>query len=152
MIYWFIGQPGCGKTTLAKLFKNKLKKHLYKSVVHFDGDDLRILFGGLYKSEHFTKEYRVEQTRQLQKILAHIDGQGPEIDVIVSTVNPYRDVRDDFKKSHVNVTEIYVTKTDIRGREAFNAIDFEVPLERFVHIDTTGKTPEQSVTELWEKL
>lgn len=151
MIYWFIGQCGVGKSTLAKLAKTTLQQYHYKHAVHFDGDDLRRMFGGLYRPENFTREYRKDQTCQLQKLLAHIDKQG--IDVVVSTVNPYRDVREEFKKSHRdNIIEIYVTKTDDRGREAFNASDFEPPLSNFIHIDTTGKTPEQSLNELWEKL
>lgn len=150
MIYWFIGQPGTGKSTLAKLAKITLQQYHSKNVVHFDGDDLRTMFGGLYKPENFTKEYRKEQTRQLQKLLAHIDKQG--VDIVVSTVNPYRDIREDFKKSHIQIIEIYITKSDERGREAFNASDFEPPWENFIHIDTTGKTPEQSINELWEKL
>jgi hypothetical protein len=110
-----------------------------------DGDDLRRIVGGSYSKDHFTKEYRIEQTRVLQRFVAHLDDQG--IDVIVSTVNPYRDVREEFKRSR-DVQEIYVTTTDIRGREGFHTKDFEPPLDNYHHRPTGGKfSEEQAFTE-----
>jgi dephospho-CoA kinase len=42
MIYWLTGQPGHGKTTLAKLFKEHLEvNYKHKKKMHIDGDDLR---------------------------------------------------------------------------------------------------------------
>ena len=46
MIYWFTGQPGAGKTTLANMLKEELEKirnSVYK-VYRIDGDDMRELF------------------------------------------------------------------------------------------------------------
>ena len=40
MIYWFTGQPGHGKTTLAKALIAQLKRGGY-TPYHIDGDDLR---------------------------------------------------------------------------------------------------------------
>jgi len=151
MIYWFIGQPCCGKTTLAKLLATKLR--VGYRVLHLDGDDLRKIFGNDkgYATETFTKEWRNEQTRILQKLVRLVCSQG--IVVIVSTVNPYRDVREEFKNDGTGtVVEIYVHKTDIRERESFNAPDFEPPSSNFVSVNTTGKTPEESLKELCQTL
>lgn len=147
MIYWFIGQPACGKTTLAKLF---IRYHYMPKYLFFDGDDLRKIFGNAYAPEHFTREYREEQTRALQRLLAYIADQGT--DIVIATVNPYREIREQFKKSRPDVKEIYVYKTDLRQREGYAVTDFEEPLENFVGINTTGKTPDQSAREIWEKL
>jgi adenylylsulfate kinase-like enzyme len=42
MIYWFTGQPGHGKTVLAKMLKEYIEcNHPTKKLFHIDGDDLR---------------------------------------------------------------------------------------------------------------
>ena len=45
MIYWFTGQPGAGKTTLAKA----MIKECNDNCIHIDGDGLRDLFQNLYQ-------------------------------------------------------------------------------------------------------
>lgn len=149
MIYWFIGQCGCGKTTLAKLLTQTLVEK-NTPTIHLDGDDLRVIFGNKYDSAHFSKEYRTENTRQLQQLVLYLEKQG--VNVVVSTVNPYREVRDSFKETHSQIVEIYVIKSDIRGREHFNANDFEPPVSKYVAVDTTGKVPIESMNELLTKL
>ena len=146
MIYWFIGQPGCGKTTLAKRLKREFDAKGNPSI-HLDGDDLRKIFGYAYLKENFTKEYRIEQTRILQRFAAHLSDQG--IDVIVSTVNPYRDVRDEFKASRIDVREIYVFTAEIRGREHLHVPDFETPHDRCIDILTHEGREEEVFRRLY---
>jgi len=142
MIYWFIGQPGCGKTTLAKRLASELRAK-GSAVLHLDGDNLRKIFAVPYdKPENFTKEYRIEQTRALQRFVAHIADQG--IDVIVSTVNPYRDVREEFKGSRNDVVEIHVFTGEIRGREKYHVPDFELPHGRCIEVLTGGTWDEEA--------
>ena len=151
MIYWFIGQPGCGKTTLARLLKEEMD-NLHFPAIHLDGDDLRKIFG-TYQPEHFTKEYRLEWTRKLQSLVAHLNSQG--VSVIVSTVNPYKDVREEFKLMYpTDMKEIYVYTQTPRVRQEYWCKDFEEPMEnkQTIWIDTTGKTTNQSFDELYPKL
>lgn len=153
MIYWFIGQPGCGKTTLAKM----LKKHfddIDQPSIHLDGDDLRVIFGGAYKTEHFTKEYRDTNTRKLQLFVEHIEKQG--IDVIVSTVNGDRAIREELKARNSKVVEILVenSKPHVRDDRAYS--DFENPIfttGTSIWIDTgSHPNPESSFSQLLIKL
>lgn len=145
MIYWFIGQPGCGKTTLAKLLKSHLDSWNIPSI-HLDGDDLRRIFGGTYKSEHFTREYRNTNTRKLQLFVEHIEKQG--VNVIVSTVNAERCIREDLKNRNPHVLEIYVYNTGLHPREENNYSDFEPPTEEYISIDTNGLTPVDAFTKI----
>jgi adenylylsulfate kinase len=147
MIYWLIGQPGSGKSTLARMIRD----NFMHPCILLDGDDLRVIFANSYEPKHFTKEYRIEQTRILQKLITYIESQN-SVDVIVSTVNPYRDIREEFKATNENVVEIYVWKTVDRGREKFAVAEYEVPLENFISVNTTNKTPEESLDELWDSL
>ena len=95
MIYWFTGQPGAGKTTLANMLKDELEKgrnFVYK-VYRVDGDDIRELF----TNKNYTIEGRVMNVGTAQKIAQYLQNQ--EKDVIVSLVSPYIDQREAFKKA-----------------------------------------------------
>ena len=145
MIYWFIGQPGCGKTTLAKKLKASFDARKIPAL-HLDGDDLRVIFGGTYHKEHFTKEYRDTNTRKLQMFAEHIEKQG--IHVIISTVNSDRAVREELKQRSKTVVEILVVNTGNHVREEYSRNDFEFPLDNFIKIDTNGLTPEIALDKL----
>jgi len=149
MIYWFIGQPGCGKTTLAKLLKAELNAK-GSPAIHLDGDSLRVIFGGTYKQEHFTKEYRDTNTRKLQNFVEYIEAQG--INVIVSTVNGDRAIREELKTRNKSVVEIYVINSGPHVREDRKYSDFEEPMERFIFVDTNGMAPEDALRIVWNKL
>ena len=151
MIYWMIGQPGAGKTTLAKRLKNEFDAK-GNPCIHLDGDDLRKIFSVPYENrDSFTREYRAEQTKLLQNFVSHISDQG--VDVIVSTVNPYRKVRDEFKSSRKDVVEIFVETKDLRGREHLWIKDFEEPSNNFISIRTgNGRSEEESFKFLYSLL
>ena len=68
MIYWFMGQTAVrGKTTLAKKLKDEV---MGDTALYLDGDKLREIFGNCYSKEHFTREWREEQT-QIQRGVTH---------------------------------------------------------------------------------
>ena len=70
---------------------------------------------------------------------------------IITMVSPYRDQREEFKKNN-DVVEVYLHTTDIRGREEFFVPNYELPLENFIDLDSTGLTVEELFNNLMIKL
>ena len=122
MIYWFTGQPGAGKTTLALALKKKI------GGIHIDGDDLRRSLG----SKDYSRKGRSHIIQTAQIMAEWLDSF--DVNVLVSVLAPYREMRENFKQ-RTNVTEIYVHTTEARGREKLFA-DYEPPLESFIDVDT----------------
>ena len=136
MIYWFTGQPGAGKTVLARYLHSYLKMKPFM----IDGDDMRELFS----NKDYSIKGRVENVGTAQRIAHYLHNQGK--DVIVALVAPYVDQREDFKKlvGIENMVEFYVHTSEPRERDHFKAIAYIPPISDYVDIDTTTDTPEQS--------
>lgn len=146
MIYWFTGQPGHGKTVLAKMLKEYIEhNHQHKEVFHIDGDDLREIL----INKDYSKEGRENNIRTAQSIAIYLDSK--RYDVIVSLVAPYRKLREELK-SRADVCEIYVHTTESRERDHFKVQEYEHPLENFIDIDTTIDTPSQSLNKITKQL
>jgi adenylylsulfate kinase len=144
MIYWFTGQPGHGKTTLAKALLAHMKAQGTEAF-HVDGDDLR----ALTTNTDYSRPGREENIRRAQLLARYLQSKGHT--VVVSLVAPYRAIREELKAS-TDVTEVHVHTTETRGREGKHASDYEAPLEHFIDIDTTGKSVETSLQELLEAI
>jgi adenylylsulfate kinase-like enzyme len=144
MIYWFTGQPGAGKTTLA----NHLVTHLHlKKPVLIDGDDIRKIFSNKDYSETGRRK-NVELAQNLAHFL-HDKGHN----VCVALVSPYKDQRDNFKeKFSDNIKEVYVHAFIDRGRTQYHVSDYEKPTEDYIDIDTTNDTEFESYKKLITKL
>ena len=140
MIYWFTGQPGSGKTTLAIALKSALQKRGHP-VVHLDGEFLRALMN----NKDFSKAGRIRNIKAAQQLAAKMQSEG--IVVAASFVSPYRSIREEFKRK-VQVLEIYVHTTDIRGKEAYFVANFEPPQQDFLDIDTTNVSVESCVQKI----
>jgi adenylylsulfate kinase len=143
MIYLFTGQPGSGKTTLAKKLQFWLqtdKKNWRKSVFHIDGDQLRELF----PNKDYSKEGRERNIQKAFDIAKYLDSNGT--DVVISLVSPYREMREQLK-SICKVQEIYCHTKKIRGREEFFALDYEKPIEFFIDLDTS-ELPDNTFSKL----
>src|SRR5438552_2115862 len=125
MIYWFTGQPGSGKTTLALALKQTLEARGY-SVVHVDGDSLR----SVTDNRDYSQVGRKKNIRVAQKLASVLQAQG--FTVIVSLVSPYRRMREEFKKTET-VMEVYVHTNEVRGREAYFVQDYEPPCKDFLN-------------------
>ena len=129
MIYWFTGQPGAGKTTLALALQKELRRHGHVTV-HLDGDLLRIVTA----NQDFSTAGRMKNIRAAQALAEKIHADGAW--VVAAFVSPFRDLREEFKR-RAEVLEIYVHTTEKRGRESYFAEAYEPPLENFLDLDTT---------------
>lgn len=147
MIYWFTGQPGSGKTTLAKILEEKFKENPFNHPYMIDGDDMRELFS----NKDYSIKGRVENVGTAQRIAHYLHNQGR--DVIVALVSPYIDQREDFKKLlGDNIKEIYVHTSEVRDRDHFKAAAYIAPKENFIDIDTTEDTPIQSFKKIFNEI
>ena len=142
MIYWFTGQPGAGKTVLAKmLFQDKLLSY------HIDGDDLR----KLTNNKNYGIEGRVQNVATAQKISHYLNNQRKNI--VVSLVSPYIDQREEFKELLGNqLIEIYIHTNEKRGREHYHVKGYQPPLTNFINVDTTVDTPEESLKKILNEI
>jgi adenylylsulfate kinase len=143
MIYLFTGQPGSGKTTLAKKLQFWLqtdKKNWRKSVFHIDGDQLRELF----PNTDYSKEGRYKNINKAFDIAKYLDNC--DNDVVISLVSPYRELREQLK-AECDTTEIYCHTKKMRGREDKFALDYEPPIQFFIDLDTSD-TPDETFRKL----
>lgn len=136
MIYWFTGQPGSGKTTLAI----ELIKHL-DNTIHIDGDNLR----NILSNYDYTSEGRKQNIKNVLILARFLDYK--KYNVIISVVAPYKDLRDSLKKTN-KVIEIYVHTNEMRGREKYFSKEYQPPTEDFVDIDTDYLSIEESINKL----
>jgi len=150
MIYWMTGQPGAGKTTLAKMlidFIGEFNDPCSRKVYHIDGDNLR----ALTLNQDYSRDGRIRNIEGAQKIAHYLHNEG--CDVIVSVVSPYRWQRDEFKKAlKGSLIEIYVHTSGERERDHFKVDDYEAPVENFIDIDTTEDSPEESLRKIFTQL
>jgi len=147
MIFWLTGQSHAGKTTLANYLKSALMlKNPFQTVHLIDGDDLRTILN----NKDYSENGRRANVYQAIGIAKFLDSQSKN-DVIVSLVSPYKDQRDELKRSN-EVVEIYVHTSDIRGRESYHVSNYQPPTENFIDIDTTGVEEIVSVNEMLTKI
>ena len=140
MIYWMTGQPGHGKTVLSNLFKDTLWLKNNKPTVQVDGDDLR----ELTVNKDYSEQGRINNIRNAQMIAEFCHNK--DMNVIVSLVSPYRWLREEFKeRMKQHIVEFYIVADEPRERDHFHVENYEPPEKNFYLIDTTIKSPEDSV-------
>jgi len=137
MILWLTGQPGSGKTTLAKEIISKFNND---KVINIDGDDIRDVLDNKDYSERGRRK-NIQFAIDMAKVM-----ESKNYSVVVSMVSPYRDMREKLK-SETNVVEFFCHTGKIRGKEEYFVRDYQPPLEDFTDI-VTDKSLEESVDEV----
>ena len=145
MIVWLTGQPGSGKTTLAKALQRRLQETQFSEqedkVVNIDGDGLREVFANL----DYSRAGRLRNISSAILVARWLDANG--FFVIVSLVSPYRYQREELKESNL-VLEVYVHTTLERGRESYFAENYEPPTEDFLDLDTGAKNVDECLYDI----
>ena len=128
MIYILYGQPGSGKTTLAKLLKDHLTKEIIASAVYspklpviIDGDEFRKVF----KRMDYSRKGREDNISAANTVATYISKVESK-DVIMALVNPYEHLRKELKNNNQSkVIEIFLQSSrDLR--KEYHVEDFEI--------------------------
>ena len=131
MIIWLTGQPGSGKTTIAKELMTM--DGAMCQWFHVDGDDIRELFD----NKDYSISGRKKNIELAQMLSQYLHSKGKK--VVVSLVSPYKEQRKLFKqKMGTDLIEVYVHTMEKRGREHFFVDNYEKPTENFIDCDTTN--------------
>lgn len=101
-VYWITGLSGAGKTTIGKLFYEKLKKE-YPNTVFLDGDILRQVFGD---DLGYTREERIKCAMRYAKLCDMLQKQ--DLNVVCCTISMFDSIRDWNRENIENYREIYV--------------------------------------------
>jgi len=140
MIYWFYGQPGSGKTTIAKLLKEHLEYgQVTKPVIHIDGDVMRDVF----QNTDYSEVGRKNNMRKVTTIARFLYTQ--DYHVIISVVGPYKDVRDEL--IDLSPRSFYMFTNEIRGREHYHTDSMEIGAND-IWLCTDDKLPIHTLNEV----
>jgi bifunctional enzyme CysN/CysC len=161
-VLWFTGLSGSGKSTVANLLEKKL--HASGKLTYIlDGDNIR---HGLNRDLGFTDEDRVENIRRVAEVARLMVDAG--LIVLVSFISPFRAERrmarellgqGEFIEVFVDTPFEECARRDPKGLYAkalagkirnFTGVDspYEPPEHPEIHLDTTGKSPEDLVEEI----
>lgn len=134
MIYLLNGQPGSGKTNIAK----ELTK-LVANPIHIEENKLR----DSLNNHDYTHEGKIEFIKNIITIAKYLDNE--QFNVIISVVCPYRYLRESFKKNN-NVKEIYVHNDNLSFIKKKNFCDnYEIPVDNYIDINNTNLSIDESI-------
>jgi adenylylsulfate kinase len=101
-VLWFIGLSGAGKTTTARFVADQLREQ-GRRVELLDGDELRTT---ICKGLGFSREERCENIRRIVYLAKLLARNG--VDVLVSAITPYDEMRELARGELPGYVEIYV--------------------------------------------
>jgi len=163
-VVWMTGLSGAGKTTIALIVVDELKKRGMK-VERLDGDVVR---QSLTRDLGFTAEDRKKNIERVTFVAKLLSRNG--IGAICSFISPYQAVRDDVRANTTNFLEVFidapldvVIERDVKGmyKKAiageipnFTGISdpFEAPEHPDMHLRTDQITPEECARIILNKL
>lgn len=163
-IVWFTGLSGSGKSTLAALLARELALRGIDYEL-LDGDEART---SLCRDLGFTPEHRNENVRRLSYVANLLCKHG--VVTIVAAISPYRQAREEARKSNARFFEVHVDcplptliERDVKGlyRLAlegripnFTGISdpYEAPITPELRLRTDHQSKEQCVALILNKL
>ena len=99
---WFTGLSGAGKSTIAEVVVEELRRRGHK-VELLDGDEVRT---NLSKGLGFSKADRDTNIRRIGWVAAVLARNG--VVSVTAAISPYRDVRDEIRGKIDHFVEVYV--------------------------------------------
>lgn len=161
---WFTGLSGAGKSTLANLVAQELRQRAHRVEI-LDGDEVRT---NLSKGLGFSKEDRDINIRRIGYVCNLLARNG--VIAISAAISPYRDVRDEVRRSHDRFFEVFVRCTldklverDVKGLykkalageiKSFTGVSdpYEEPVNPELIVDSSIETVDQSLGKLLRRL
>lgn len=155
-VLWMTGLSGAGKTTIALILVEELKRRGLK-VERLDGDVVR---ESLTRDLGFTKEDRDKNIERVMFVAKLLSRNG--VACVCSFISPYQAVRDKVRAETTNFIEVFVDaplevvkERDVKGLYEkaiageipnFTGISdpFEAPQNPEIHVRTDEQTPEES--------
>ncbi len=158
---WFTGIPGSGKTTLARMLRERLSD-MGLCVEHLDGDEVR---PWLSPEAGFSREDRLRHLRRVAFVTHLLSRNG--VVVLASFVSPYREARDLARELNGDrFVEVYVKcpvevaverdpkglyrkalKGEIKNMTGIQDV-YEEPLNPEIVVETDRETPEESLEKI----
>lgn len=136
-IYWITGLPNQGKTELGKRLYTLLqteRRNWRKSVFHIDEKDFPDL------------SHHSDITFEIQTISSYLVKSG--CDVVVSSISPYLDEREFFKKEmKESLVEIFIDSSRPIKKD-FEKNTYQNPESNYIHILGDGRSIEDCYNEL----
>lgn len=163
-VVWFTGLPSSGKSTLARLLEEELRRRGL-GVEVLDGDEVR---QRLSRSLGFSKEDRDENIRRISYVARLLSKNGAV--AITAAISPYRAIRDEARQEIGRFVEIYVKcaleaciARDVKGlyRRALAgeipnltgiSDPYEEPLNPELVVETDKESPEASLKRILARL
>lgn len=155
-VLWFTGLSGAGKTTTAEFVKARLQERGGR-VELLDGDELRRT---ICKGLGYTREDRLENVKRIVYVSGLLSRHG--VDVLVSAITPYEEMREYARRELPGYVEIYVEcpleeceRRDVKGLYAkarsgelrhFTGISdpYEIPRRPDIAINTASAAVEDN--------
>ena len=163
---WFTGLSGSGKSTLASALEAFLYNQDFNTYI-LDGDNVR---SGLNRDLDFGDEGRKENIRRIAEVSKLFVDAG--LVVMTAFISPFREDRQVARElvGAENFVEVFIDtpieiceQRDVKGFYAkaragkipkFTGIDspFERPENPDIHVETAGKTVQESLKEIIDQL
>ncbi len=161
---WFTGLPSSGKSTLAVLLENELKKR-GRTVEVLDGDVVRT---NLSKGLGFSKEDRDTNIKRIGFVCHLLSRNGTF--AVSAAISPYKEIRDDVRDMIGDFVEIFVDcpldeciKRDVKGLykkaiageiQGFTGISdpYEPPTDAELIVKTGEEEPQESLRKILARL